>query len=1102
MKNLLNALILVTAGVLPAGETVFENPFANESSHKAWNLDRRYCRVVQEKGSAGYLEVKNDRENDPKSIMALFYPDVKKLAGKRLVMTGEVWRDMQKPLGKWQGGKFQINYQTPRGWDWPGVYLEHGQLDWKPVRLTLDLPHDTSKVMVALGTQDAHGTIRFRRMKLEATDTVFDLSQVANMGFKDEKARDGKGGWSDQGPENDASRFRYKEQTYAGIPFRVTMPERNKGKSCLVFRSDNFRNGLKEAEIDFSKGENEGKYLYLLHTLTWGSGWKKEVGSVELIGKNGKKQLISVSGAKDVSDWWTPSPRPNGFPAAIWPNNSNGTVGLYVSKFKVNPEIGALKKVIFRSANSVPVWIVVGATLSEKDYSFPKKTVYTVTANEKWKELNHIPSVRKDSALDLSFLTHAKEAGADGRIIVRKDGQLVFEKKPDAPLRFNATAILGLPTFQNHQKYKNEFSDKKAIEEYADQLQRAGYNMIRLHYMDATLLMGAKKDYEFRPDILDRLDYFFAQLKKRGIYVNLDAMCSRIGYSHGYSWSAGPGDNRSFKLDIHFNPSVRENWFKGVRKLLTHKNPYTGKSLAEDPLLAMIVGFNEQEFAFANGRPEALKQALPRWRAFLEKRYSDIGALNKSWKTDFKSFADIPIFTFGDAARGDSRANDINRFYSDCEKELTGWYKNSLKKIGYKGLFANYNMGKQLRYNIVRDADDYIAMNSYHAHPFDGSINTRSSIQSNARVMQDFITAKRYGKPMVVTEHSHGYWNRYRAEQGLIMGAYSALQDFGGLTVFAHAVTVNPKDKHPIATFTTCTDPITRASEFLTTLIFRRGDVKSAPKQVRILLNPEAIYNSGSANDALNSEEAALGLVAGLTLEVDSPKKKLGKNERSLPGFGGAPILFQVVGGIAGWSQAIESVSKNFRFDDEIAAMKKDGFLPKDNRSSYKNGIFESMTGEILLDANKNFLSVNTPRVQGVYAEAGTKTAFPEFEIKNLTTRGCLTAAAVDGEKSLRDASRIVVVYSTNAMNSGEVFSDDTLRTRLKNGTAPLLYETGKFTVSLENKNASKMKAYALATDGTRIAELPLKKIGNGKLELTVDTAKLPTGPALYFELN
>lgn len=70
------------------------------------------------------------------------------------------------------------------------------------------------------------------------------------MGFADPVAGDGKGGWSDQGPDNDAHNFKWRSPaTFANVPFAVIDPAKNNGRSVLTMRATNFPAGLEEAEI-------------------------------------------------------------------------------------------------------------------------------------------------------------------------------------------------------------------------------------------------------------------------------------------------------------------------------------------------------------------------------------------------------------------------------------------------------------------------------------------------------------------------------------------------------------------------------------------------------------------------------------------------------------------------------------------------------------------------------------------------------------------------------------------------------------------------------------------------------------------------------------
>jgi len=66
--------------------------------------------------------------------------------------------------------------------------------------------------------------------------TPLDLSKAANMGFADEIAGDGKGGWTDQGSLNDLREFTLRGlNKLQYVDFYIIDPEENDGKSCIVW---------------------------------------------------------------------------------------------------------------------------------------------------------------------------------------------------------------------------------------------------------------------------------------------------------------------------------------------------------------------------------------------------------------------------------------------------------------------------------------------------------------------------------------------------------------------------------------------------------------------------------------------------------------------------------------------------------------------------------------------------------------------------------------------------------------------------------------------------------------------------------------------------
>ena len=203
----------------------------------------------------------------------------------------------------------------------------------------------------------------------------------------------------------------------------------------------------------------------------------------------------------------------------------------------------------------------------------------------------------------------------------------------------------------------------------------------------------------------------------------------------------------------------------------------------------------------------------------------------------------------------------------------------------------------------------------------------------------------------------------------------------------------------------------------------------------------------------------------------------------------------------AWYNSLMESKNTLFNLDRFLQDLRKKGALPAGNLSSETRGIYETETGELLMDTRRNFLRIRTPRLQGICAEAGASAKLPDFEIRKMTTRGNLALASIDGTRPIREARRLLLVVATNVLNSGMKFEDPEQRFLLKLGSTPLLLETGQFELAFTNRHADSLKAYALAMDGKRIAELPLHVRGS-RVELSLDTAAIPNGPALYFEFQ
>lgn len=132
---------------------------------------------------------------------------------------------------------------------------------------------------------------------------------------------------------------------------------------------------------------------------------------------------------------------------------------------------------------------------------------------------------------------------------------------------------------------------KKAIDRDVYHMARLGLNAFRLHLWDAELADSAGNLVE--NEHLDLLDYLIAQLEKRGIDIVLTA---QTNFGNGYPEK--DNDTGSFtydysKCDIHENQKAQAAQERYLGQLVKHRNPYTGRTLAQDKAVVALEINNE-----------------------------------------------------------------------------------------------------------------------------------------------------------------------------------------------------------------------------------------------------------------------------------------------------------------------------------------------------------------------------------------------------------------------------------------------------------------------------------------------------------------------------
>lgn len=144
------------------------------------------------------------------------------------------------------------------------------------------------------------------------------------------------------------------------------------------------------------------------------------------------------------------------------------------------------------------------------------------------------------------------------------------------------------------------FPEKEYAAAIAARMRKMGINIIRFHHMDnpwsdqdGTIFdRSTEGTRTFHPEQLDKLHYFLYQLKRNGIYANINLHVSRR-----FAEADGIPDADDFhdggKVINMFDPQLIELQKEYATQLLNSVNPYTNQALKNDPTIAMVEISNE-----------------------------------------------------------------------------------------------------------------------------------------------------------------------------------------------------------------------------------------------------------------------------------------------------------------------------------------------------------------------------------------------------------------------------------------------------------------------------------------------------------------------------
>lgn len=738
----------------------------------------------------------------------------------------------------------------------------------------------------------------------------------------------------------------------------------------------------------------------------------------------------------------------------------------------------------------------------------------SVACGQTWNVLDTTPGTVAGSALDLSFLADAP-AGKYGRVVIDAEGDLRFSGDSTRKIRFYGANLPGDRGLTHAQ-----------IDVLVSRLASMGYNIARLLGQDGMESWGLgifnpptstdPAQLTFNSAKLEQLDYLFAQLRSRGIYVQLDLFCC-------FSFANIPAlasYNTSPAYLFPFVPEAYALWQRAAEMYLSHVNPYTGLALKDDPMVVAISPWNET--LIINMRnPNATFSAvlLAQYNQFLVSKgvppvtsfpvtstaqnpstdnYWNINGTTKEYLTEFYTQKTIATYnSMKSYLRNTLQTQAILYGFNFINDPVTNYWRNqcldafeshyyyqwdAVTVTPGSGIYV-YNPVKYRMLSEVFAVLDSLPIRSYPA----------------------LALNQEYRKPMFLTEFHDVFPNIGRDQAPLVAGAIGAFQGWDGLNRFIFTQKAAGAGMNyrvgAFNEFEMVSDPLAIITEYQGLLAFQSGYVQSASPRFVMVRDKTYCKTNQSAcweTDKISNFYYLPYLYNIQTVYADVPSTPfaLYKVTSDL-----SPT--DIANGIIPAANRVNITTTMSRTQVAQACLSK---LSDSNPAEYaiktaqqaalNAGQLRSETGELLFDLNNKTFTVNTPRLIGA---AGTLNntcltfSSAGATLQSSVAKGTLTAGSLDG-LPLGQSTRILIINTTDARATGvsEVTRTDSTviytipdSNGVPNAATPnlVLYATGRFTLTTA-LNPLGYHAYKLGLNGTRLGTLPVSISGN---VITVD---------------
>jgi hypothetical protein len=444
------------------------------------------------------------------------------------------------------------------------------------------------------------------------------------------------------------------------------------------------------------------------------------------------------------------------------------------------------------------------------------------------------------SPADLSFL-HDAPAGKDGYIRIQA-GHLA---KPDGQrIRFWGVHLT------DWSPGSVELPPKEDIPMWAATLARFGVNIVRLHFLDLAAPRGiidSTKDdsRSFDAQQLDRLDFLVSELKKRGIYMDLNLNVGR-SYKAGdgvagfdqIQWGKGLAlfDTRLIELEKEY-----------AKQLLTHVNPYTKTEYRNEPAIALMEILNENALylGFTSRVPFYEEELTKLYNGWLCKNLTPEQLQKVRQAAGVEGDALVPRLKGNEPATAPKErytaemaffTDAENRFYQDMSgylRKTLGVRQPIIGTADHSHTSAPYSMLESLsKLDIL---DGHIYWNGNQPMVNDPLHSTVVQLSRTAFA----------GKPYTVSETNHPFPNEWASEGIPTIAAYAGFQDWDMVIMY----TFEPKraadwKSYVGDPFDISLDPVRMTAMATGALMFLRGDVSRARQTVERTYSKEEVVEN------------------------------------------------------------------------------------------------------------------------------------------------------------------------------------------------------------------------------------------------------------------